>query len=306
VRALHHPRNSLLWRWAASKQEHPLLVYDLDDDIWGWNPIGEEYRYWNDERRYNAELNIQAADLVTTTNHRLAEVLVDLNPRIAVLPNTIPQTLLRAFENHRRRFIIGWQGAQQHVRDLQLIFSPVFRFMLRHSEVEFHLWGVQEFVDLPKGLAERVVCHPWQQSVWRHYFSLNMDIGLAPLDMTDRFNETRSDIRLREYAALGFPFIASRGVAYTQTAMDAGGMLASTEQEWEDHLEELFNNQNLRAQMSVQGRIAARNWTTENNARERERAYERAIYGSPAIREPRSAVHYRPVGITDITTKGRT
>jgi hypothetical protein len=312
VRALHNPHNSQAWRWAAKQERRALLVYDLDDDIWAWNPSTDTFRYWGDEQRWNAELNIQCADLVTTTTSRLADVLAELNPRVAILPNCIPEKLLSFLPNHREKFIVGWQGALQHVRDLQLVYNPLFRFMLRHSDVEFHLWGPQSFVDLPKGLAERVVCHPWQQSVWQYYFSLSMDVGLAPLDTLDRFNETKSDIRLREYAALGIPFIASRGVTYHQAATETRNFLATSEREWEDCLELLYQDQAMRSRLSASGRNQARYWTTEWNARRWEVTYERARAAASLRASAGTSTSERPAPndydryITTVKTRGRT
>jgi glycosyltransferase involved in cell wall biosynthesis len=248
----------------------------LDDDIWAWIPGSKEDEYWTDERRLAVELNIQAADLVTTPTHALAAVLSELNPRVAVLPNTIPERLLQLQPEHRERFILGWHGSAHHVRDLQQIYNPVLRFMLHHPDVEFHVWGAQGTLDFPDALADRIVTYPWVQSVWGHYYRLSMDIGLAPLDPTDTFNFTKSDIRLREYAALGIPFVASRSDAYTSTANAVRGFLASTEQEWEDALTLLYKDASLREWMAEQGRLRARLWTTEANGIEWERAYERA------------------------------
>lgn len=275
VRGLHNPHNSLLWRWAAETGKPALRVYDLDDDIWAWRPGTEEDRYWTDERRLEAELNIQCADLVTTPTHKLADILAGLNPNVVVLPNTIPERLLQWLPPHRDRFIVGWQGAQQHIKDLQLIYSSVLRFMLNHSDVEFHVWGPNEILDFPDALAGRIIAHPWTPSVWEHYARLNMDIGLAPIDTTDPFNISKSDVRLREYAALGFPFIASRSEAYSQTANAARGLLAGSPEEWEEALTGLYEDTNMRYWMAEQGRLRARLWTTEGNAIEWERAYER-------------------------------
>jgi glycosyltransferase involved in cell wall biosynthesis len=288
VRGLHHPKNSLLWQWAAETDQHALRVYDLDDDIWGWHPGSKEDRYWTDERRLRVELNIQAADLVTTPTYGMASLLADLNPRVAVLPNTIPERLLQLQPEHRERFVIGWQGAEQHVRDLQIILTPVLRFMLRHPDVEFHVWGppgIEE--DFLPGLAKRITVFPWTSSVWEHYYRLNMDIGLAPLDSKETFNLTKSDIRLREYAALGIPFIASDSDAYTTTAYAARGIVVgNTGEEWEEALETLYEQAELREWMAEQGRLRARLWTTEANGIEWERAYVRAgntrIHRTPA------------------------
>ena len=276
VRALHNEKNSLLWRWAAQTGQPALRVYDLDDDLWAWRPGTNEDKYWNENRRLQVELNIQCADLVTTPTDALAEVLMPLNPNVAVLPNTIPQKLLTLFPERRQKFIIGWQGAQQHTIDLQVIYDPILRFMLRHPDVELHLWGPEKFEQYLPGIEDRIVCHPWVQSVWTHYMRLNMDVGLAPLDVGDRFNETKSDIRLREYASLGIPFIASKSPAYTSTTLAARGLLAADETDWSNALELLYSDANLRHRISEQGRLRARLWTTEGNGLEWERVYERA------------------------------
>jgi glycosyltransferase involved in cell wall biosynthesis len=299
VRGLHHPRNSMLWRYAAESGKHALRVYDLDDDIWAWNPGSEEDRYWTNERRLNVELNIQCADLVTTPTTAMADVLSALNPRVAVLPNTIPKQLLQWLPPKRDRFVIGWQGAQQHVKDLELIYNPILRFMLRYPDVEFHLWGPGKIMDFPDALAERIFCYAWTNRVWDHYTRLSMDVGLAPLDKRDRFNETKSDIKLREYAALGIPYIASRCEAYTSTATSTRGLVANGESEWEAALVELYRNASLRQWIAEQGRVRARLWTTEENGKEWEQAYERARHarrlresaagnGSAAPRESRA------------------
>lgn len=276
VRGLHHPRNSMLWQFASEAGKHALLVYDLDDDIWGWPPGSKEDEYWTDSRREMAERNIQCADLVTCPTSAMADVLSELNPRVAVLPNTIPERLLQLLPQQQDSFIIGWQGAQQHIKDLEIVYNPILRFMLRHTDVELHLWGPANFEQYLPGIADRIFCYAWTPRVWDHYTRLNMTIGLAPIDPTERFNETKSDIKLREYAALGIPFIASKSKAYTNTALSVRGMVAESEREWEEGLEELYKNANLRLWMAEQGRLRARLWTTEENAREWEMAYVRA------------------------------
>jgi hypothetical protein len=310
VRGLHNPKNSLLWRWAAAKKLPALQVYDLDDDIWSWRPGTKEYDYWTEDKRLEVELNIQCADLVTTPTGSLAELLSALNPNVAIVPNTVPERLLKLLPMVRERFAIGWQGAQGHIADLQLIYDPIIRFLWNHPEVEFHIWGPEKIQDFPEPIADRIIPHAWIQSVWGHYHRLSMDIGLAPLDPVDTFNITKSDIRLRELAALGIPFIASRSNAYTTTALSARGLVVETEDEWQEALTELYRNADLRAWMAEQGRLRARLWTTEGNAKELERIYERAKHrdtASPRV-EPAGqspGLYYTRNGdrsITNITT----
>lgn len=279
VRALNDEWNSRAWLGLAEIGEL-LLVYDLDDDIWAWHPESSEARYWSDKRRLQAEINIQIADLVTTPSHQFAKILRQLNPNVVVLPNTFPRWLTKINPPFARRpFVIGWEGAAQHLDDLKLIYVPVFRFMLKHSDVHLWLWGPERFTELPKGLRERVKCFPWQKDVPSYYRSLDMDIALAPLT-DDPFNQTKSAIRVQEHSALGHPVIASPSPAYRDYLLPGqNGVYAGSEGVWEECLEELYGNEKLRRQMSNAGRRIAKAWTTEHNAPIRERVFLEAIRG---------------------------
>lgn len=275
VRALHNPHESRGWLALAQQGKH-LLVYDLDDDVWAWHPTSPSAQYWNEQRRLQVEINVQVADLVTTPSPRLGRLLSQLNPNVAVLPNTVPRWLTSISQPRRDRFVMGWEGAHQHVRDLELIYKPVFRFMLAHPDVDLHLWGPNEFRELPPGLAGRVRCYGWQPDVPSYYRSLSMDVCLAPLESTP-FNETKSAIRIQEHSALGIPVIASRSPAYEGFLKNGiNGYFASSAPTWEATLERLHRDPALRLQLGAAGRRLAKGWTTEAQAQVRHRIYQEA------------------------------
>jgi glycosyltransferase involved in cell wall biosynthesis len=274
VRALHNPHESKGWMALAEQGNH-LLVYDLDDDVWAWHPTTNSYQYWNDQRRLQVEINIQIADLVTTPSIEFARILQNLNPNVKVLPNTVPRWLTSIAPLKRDVFVVGWEGAHQHLRDLQMMMSPLFRFMVRHRDVQLWLWGPDGFADLPPGLADRVKCFPWQSDVPSFYRSLAMDVALAPLE-DQPFNETKSAIRVQVHSALGHPIIASSSLAhvgYLQPGVN--GFYADREGDWEDCLEALYTDRSLRELLARGGReLAKRHWTTEGNAVHRELLYQ--------------------------------
>ncbi len=282
VRALHNPHESRGWLALAQQGRH-LLVYDLDDDVWAWHPTDQSAQYWNEQRRLHAEINIQVADLVTTPSPRLGRLLSQLNPNVAVLPNTVPRWLTSMTRPRRDRFVIGWEGAHQHVHDLELIYRPVFRFMVNHPDVEFHLWGPERHTWLPSimqwlppGLAGRIRCHGWQADVPSYYRSLSMDVCLAPLEATP-FNETKSAIRIQEHSALGIPVLASPSPAHDGYLVDGvNGYLASSPSAWEKALEAVYRNPTLGEQLGQNGRRLAKAWTTEEQATVRQRILEEA------------------------------
>src|SRR6266498_1758624 len=178
VRALHDRWNSDAWRRLAEAGRHT-LVYDIDDDVWNWHPHTEQYRYWTEARLEQAEQNIVFAHVVTTPSAKFASYLRGLNKNVVVIPNTVPVWLTRINPPPEKRpFVIGWEGAPHHLDDLKLIWGPVFRFLLKHKETQFWLWGPRDFEELPKYFRDRVRLFPWQKNVPDYYRSLDMDVAL--------------------------------------------------------------------------------------------------------------------------------
>jgi glycosyltransferase involved in cell wall biosynthesis len=266
VRALHDRWNSDGWRRLAELGRHA-LVYDLDDDVWNWHSGTEQYRYWTEQRLEQAEINISLASVVTTPSAQFATYLRELNCNVVVIPNTVPVWLTRINPPKTKRpFVIGWEGAPHHIDDLKLVWGSIFRFLLKHRDTEFWLWGPHGFEDLPLGLRERVRTFPWQSNVPDYYRSLDMDIALAPLQDTS-FNETKSAIRVQEHSALGIPVIASPSEAYAGYLHDGvNGFLASSEEDWELYLNLLYDRPDIRYDLGREGRKLAVQWTTEANA----------------------------------------
>lgn len=260
------PKNSEGWQRLAELGRHQ-LIYDIDDDHWNWHPDTEQYRFWTEDRLLRVEENIILADVVTTPSRKFAVYLSQLNRNVVVRPNTVPEWLTRIhLPRGNRPFVVGWEGAPYHINDMNLVWAPLMRFLTRHSDARFHAWGPNHFEDLPLGLRERVRCFPWQKTVPDYYRSLDMDVCIAPL-MPTAFNETKSAIRVQEHSALGIPIIASPSLAYSDYLLDGrNGFYAEREDEWEDHLEYLYRNQDERDRLGRRGRRMAKDWTTEANS----------------------------------------
>lgn len=143
--------------------------------------------------------------LVVSTPY-LAEVCQDFIQDIVIVPNRLqraPWKKLTALRNQGRKPRVGWAGAQQHKGDLDLIETVVkalgneveWVFMgmctaeIRPFLHEFH--GFVKIDDYPAKLA-----------------GLSLDLALAPLEETP-FNRGKSNLRLLEYGALGWPVVCT-------------------------------------------------------------------------------------------------
>ncbi|WP_395088948.1 glycosyltransferase [Armatimonas sp.] len=134
------------------------------------------------------------------------------------------------------RVTLGYlSGSPTHDADLADIALPLAAALERFSQARFLVVGT---VALPGPLRRfeqngRVRRHPYVP--WRELPGLiaQVDINLAPLDLTQPFNHAKSEIKFLEAAAVGVPTIAARSVALLETK---GALLCGTDSEWAEAL----------------------------------------------------------------------
>ena len=255
--------------------KRPKLVYELDDDLLNLDPANPASEFYNDPQvQKNILANVRVADLVTVSTEPLAERMRKYNPNVAVLPNCIPADLLDWQPGHYNdRITIGWQGSPTHDGDWAAAALPIGRWFNgakgRRLPLEFHTTGALPRT-FPKLFPHRI--SPWVGHD-TFYHSLDWHIAVAPLANT-MFNNSKSDLRPLEAAALGFPVVASDVIAY-RGFVEHGetGFLVSKPAEWGKYLGELASDPDLRGQMSKAARDLASTRTVEGNARRWLEAY---------------------------------
>jgi glycosyltransferase involved in cell wall biosynthesis len=123
---------------------------------------------------------------------------------------------------------VGWAGAQQHAGDLRLLRDVVAA--TRH-EVDWVFLGM-----VPEGLDSRAIefhNHVPFADYPAKLASLDLDLAVAPLEQHP-FNEAKSNLRLLEYGALGWPVLCTDIFPYrtddppvVRLANDAGKWIAA-------------------------------------------------------------------------------
>lgn len=266
---LHEERASEAWEKIARRNQHRLVI-DVDDDVWNFDPRTDSHRAWTRDMLLRLQNNIAAADLVTTPSFHLADLLSELNPNVKVLPNYVPEWLLRHSPRRPPWFKLGYQGARQHFLDLQEIAGDVDQFLRRHRRTSVHIWGELDPIGWPVGRVHRT---RWNASVPDYYRSLTMTVGLGPLANIP-FNYAKSAVRAVEYAALGIPAMLTDVPVYREYVEDGfTGWLIPMGDPWIDRLEWAYQNRDQVDAMGKLSRKMAENWTTEANAWKWEGAY---------------------------------
>jgi len=145
-------------------------------------------------------------DRFVVSTSALAEAFADLHGDIEVVPNTLEPSWWGNLISQRRRGEkprVGWAGGAGHAGDLELIVDVVKELA---NEVEWVFFGMCP--DKLRPYAHEIHHGVEIASYPEKLASLNLDLALAPLER-NLFNECKSNLRLLEYGACGFPVICS-------------------------------------------------------------------------------------------------
>lgn len=181
-----------------------LTMDDLVTDLPKKHPM---YKAGYKDGRRRLRNNLSRMDRLIVSTQPLADLCSDMIEDIRVMPNCLEWSLwggVLPARLPRRKPRVGWAGAQQHQGDLELIY-PVVEALAK--EVDWIFMGMcpdalkpfvheshgfeLDFQDYPKALAR-----------------LDLDLAIAPLDINP-FNEAKSNLRLLEYGAMGWPVICT-------------------------------------------------------------------------------------------------
>ncbi|GGA27673.1 glycosyltransferase family 92 protein [Dyella nitratireducens] len=154
---------------------------------------------------------LSTVDRFVVSTDTLAEEFKGFHGDIRVVLNRLPVDWWSHLSSQRRvsrKPRVGWGGGSSHRGDLELI-ADVVRDLA--DEVEWVFFGM-----CPDKL--RPYVHEFHTGVPieeypRKLASLNLDLALAPLE-ENAFNECKSNLRLLEYGACGFPVICTDIVCY--------------------------------------------------------------------------------------------
>ena len=200
------------------------LTYDNDDDFTNVPRESPDYKKVggaNGIRIHALTVRMaKQARCFTTTNEVLAQRYRDDGvERIEVIPNLVAADVPRPRAGHKG-FVIGWVGGVDHRADVARIpiKEALERLQAKYPDVHVECIGV----DL--SLKER-----YRHDGFVPFRELparigGWDLGIAPLADIPA-NRVRSDIKIKEYAASGVPWLASPVGPYAGHGEEQGGML---------------------------------------------------------------------------------
>lgn len=198
---------------------------------------------------------MKAAHVVTTPSNLLADQFAQQADDVRVIENHLAPPMIVATLPPRVKgnFRVGWIAANEHRTDAEeLRLKERFeRLMTTYPQVDVISLGLALGIDNP-----RYVQIPNIDLLELPRFAAHFDVAIAPLVDTP-FNRSRSNIKLKEYAAGGAPWLASNVGPYVGMTEWQGGQVISND-DWEDAIIALLYDPGRRRRMSRLGHRWAR------------------------------------------------
>jgi glycosyltransferase involved in cell wall biosynthesis len=207
---------------------------------------------------------------------------------------------VRVIENHLERgmfgfgsrsrhrgLVVGWVAGREHAPDLELV--PVVDALRRLLDMHRDLRVLSVGLALP--LRSERYEHV-EEVAFRDLLKVSgrIDIGIAPLADTP-FNRCRSNVKLKEYASGGAPWLASPVGPYRGLGEQQGGLLVNDDG-WVRAIDGLIRGRRARKRLAGQALRWAKTQTIDHHAGQWEQAFEDAIERSRAAsrrRVPRAS-----------------
>jgi glycosyltransferase involved in cell wall biosynthesis len=254
------------------------VVWDNDDNLTAsqkGNPNYAHHSGLSGQRLLSGMATMmRSADVVTTPSAMLAERYHELSGAdVRVLENYLPPAFTRPSRVMPHNGVtVGWLAALEHQRDVeQLGLRETFEQLLaRHQQLELITIG------LNVGLTSRRYRHiPITNYGELPELLTHFDVGIAPLGDVD-FNRGRSNVKLKEYAAVGVPWLASPVGGYEGLGEEQGGRLVPDDR-WYEEIERLMLDGDERTRLARRARRWAREQTIDQHAERWEQTFEDAI-----------------------------
>ena len=223
---------------------------------------------------------LKLSTCVIVGNMSLYKWAVKRSNCVHLIPTSIDYDLYSSFSSQKNNaagqpIIIGWIGSgSAHVDNLELLQKPLQRLAKKYN-FTFRIIGaegVSRIYDVWQSLSTEFGVEIIDQLKWSDPASAPrevsaFDIGVMPL-IDNAFNRGKSSFKAIEYMAAGVPVVISPVGENSRLVKDGHtGLLAHTEEDWYQKIEQLIIDSDMRASIGQRGQILAReHYSLDRNA----------------------------------------
>jgi glycosyl transferase family 1 len=226
------------------------------------------------KRKAEIRAMLRLSDVVVTTSEPLADAYREMGAQsVHTIENYLGDHYADLGRPPHDGLVLGWAAWVDHQADWKQLglHATVSRLLDAHPQLRVESVGMID-LGLPPDRYKRDEPVAFE-ALGRRLTSF--DIGIAPI-VANPFNEARSNIKVKEYAAAGVPWLASSIGPYAGLGEKQGGRLVPDDR-WFEALDELIRNGRLRRKLAKRGRRWAAEQLLAKHAGEWESALNEAI-----------------------------
>jgi glycosyltransferase involved in cell wall biosynthesis len=245
------------------------VIVDVDDAHFALHEENVAHHSTNphaspDSNRMYYEVGIRQADTVTVATEFLLDHYERRCRDVRLIRNGLDVDRFTPVEQGEKP-TLGWVGATYwRSGDLEVLRDWLPGFVKDHGVEVWHAGHIPNdtrHFGVRTGLG-RVKTMPMATIDQYPLLFQPIRIGLVPLNLCD-FSEAKSYLKGLEYAASGIPFVASPTHEYRLLASEGIGRIASTPDEWRDHVTELLDPDVRRAEAEKQRALVSARYHIE-------------------------------------------
>jgi glycosyltransferase involved in cell wall biosynthesis len=239
-----------LFEWIIAKILRKKIVYDFDDAIWV-PTMSEHNRKFKFVRSFSKIGKIcKWSYMVTVGNKFLGEYAGQFNKNVKVIPTVVnTETVHGQLQDQDTTTpAIGWTGSFTTLVYLNKVL-PVLQRLQERIDFTFYVIADKD----PALPLKNYRFIPWRLETETEDL-LKFHIGLMPLT-DDIISRGKCGFKAIQYMALGIPAVVSPVGVNTDIVEDAvSGFVCEEEKEWEEKLELLLKDKELREKIGMAAR----------------------------------------------------
>jgi glycosyltransferase involved in cell wall biosynthesis len=273
---------ALISRWqgmgaqklAEQLQRSGVAVVWGHDDAVELNPTLNPRALEVQKRKAEIRAMLRLADVVTTTSEPIAGHYREMGAEsVHVIENYLGDHYAELERPPHEGLVLGWAAWVDHQADWKALrlHATICRLLDAHPDLRVESVGMVD-LQLPRERYTRSRQVPFEQ-LGRQL--VRFDIGIAPI-VNNPFNAARSNIKVKEYAAAGVPWLASPIGPYAALGEKQGGRLVPDDR-WYEQIDRLIGDERGRRKLVKHGRKWAAEQMLAKNTKRWEQALTEAI-----------------------------